>query len=78
MYPWQSRAQARLANSRPHHLNAVRLTARSYESYTLERYTLRKVAGEREVRVEPYVEREAGKGSAVALPAIRPAPSVEH
>jgi hypothetical protein len=76
----QSRAQARLANSRPHHLNAVRLTARSYESYTLERYALRKIAGERELRVEPYVEWEDGSGGAsvAALPAVRSAPSAER
>lgn len=75
----KSRVHARLANSRPHHLNAVRLTARSYESYTLERYTLRKVAGEHELRVEPYVEREDGVGcTAISLPINRSTPSAER
>ncbi|OCH93082.1 hypothetical protein OBBRIDRAFT_370584 [Obba rivulosa] len=51
---WQSRAHAAAANSRPHHVNAMRLAAASYERYDLERYRLCKVRGERGVKVLPY------------------------
>lgn len=75
---WESRMHAKLANSQPHHLAAVRLTARSYEYYTLERYTLRKIRGEKEVRVEPYVleeeEEMVGKGAG-SLRSVRSNPT---
>jgi hypothetical protein len=48
---WMSREHASAANSRPHHLNAMRLAAKSYEMYKLERYTLRKVRGETGVHI---------------------------
>ncbi|KAJ8514464.1 hypothetical protein ONZ45_g8020 [Pleurotus djamor] len=51
---WQSRKHAMAANSRPHHAEAMRLAAASYEVYDLERYTLRKTKGETGVTVEPY------------------------
>jgi hypothetical protein len=38
----------------------MKLAATSYELYTLERYVLRKKAGEDGVRVEPYVSGEVG------------------
>lgn len=52
---WQSRAHAIAANSRPHHIRAMRLAATSYEIYELERWTLRKTAGSRRLEVLPYV-----------------------
>jgi len=51
---WQSRAHAAAANSRPHHVRAMRLAAASYERYELERYRLCKVRGEHSLRVLPY------------------------
>ena len=57
---WQSRAHAIKANSRPHHIRAMRLAAASYERYDLERYRLRKVKGERGVRVEAYDGGDVG------------------
>jgi hypothetical protein len=33
---WQTRAHAVAANSRPHHIRAMRLAAASYEMYDLE------------------------------------------
>ncbi|KAL6310452.1 hypothetical protein BKA93DRAFT_17205 [Sparassis latifolia] len=52
---WQSRAHAAAANSRPHHVRAMRLAAISYERYELERYCLLKVRGQRGVEVTPFV-----------------------
>ncbi|KAH9935605.1 uncharacterized protein B0H18DRAFT_418165 [Fomitopsis serialis] len=51
---WQSRKDAIAANSRPHHIRAMRLAAASYDHYTLKRYWLRKVKGERGVMVKPF------------------------
>ncbi|KAH9048351.1 hypothetical protein EDB84DRAFT_265875 [Lactarius hengduanensis] len=52
---WQSRADAVAANSRPHHIRAMRQAALAYEMYELERWTLRKTAGSRYLEVLPYV-----------------------
>ena len=57
---WQSRAHAAAANSRPHHVRAMRLAAASYERYELERHRLRKVKGETRLRVEPYDGGDVG------------------
>lgn len=57
---WQSRAHAAAANSRPHHIRAMKLAAASYERYELERYRLQKVKGERRVRVQPYDGGDVG------------------
>lgn len=57
---WQSRAHAAAANSRPHHIRAMRLAAASYERYELERFRLRKAKGERRVRVESYDGGDVG------------------
>ncbi|KAI0051896.1 hypothetical protein FA95DRAFT_1464352, partial [Auriscalpium vulgare] len=57
---WQSRAHAIAANSRPHHIRAMRLAAASYDTYKLERHVLRKVAGERGVRVVPFESGNVG------------------
>ncbi|KAH7101495.1 hypothetical protein BKA62DRAFT_618649 [Auriculariales sp. MPI-PUGE-AT-0066] len=57
---WQSRKHAIAANSRPSHIQAMRLAAGSYEVYTLERHVLRKVKGEKGVTVEPFVSGEVG------------------
>ncbi|EJF65267.1 hypothetical protein DICSQDRAFT_177888 [Dichomitus squalens LYAD-421 SS1] len=57
---WQSRAHAAAANSRPHHIRAMRLAAASYERYELERYRLKKVKGEPRVHVEPYDGGDVG------------------
>ncbi|KAK0485953.1 hypothetical protein IW261DRAFT_1328830 [Armillaria novae-zelandiae] len=51
---WQSRRHAIAANSRPHHIQAMKLAAESYEIYHLERYILRKAAGEGGVTIQPY------------------------
>jgi hypothetical protein len=51
---WQSRQHAIAANTRPQHMQAMRLAAQSYEMYDLERWTLRKVRGETGVHVLPY------------------------
>ncbi|KAH9083427.1 hypothetical protein EDB83DRAFT_2502485 [Lactarius deliciosus] len=45
---WQSRADAVAANSRPHHIRAMRQAASG-------RWTLRKIAGSRYLEVLPYV-----------------------
>jgi hypothetical protein len=58
---WQSRAHAIAANSRPDHIRAMRLAAASYEMYDLERYTLRKVAGERGLRIEEWSGTDVGR-----------------
>ncbi|KAG2043417.1 hypothetical protein BDR03DRAFT_941337 [Suillus americanus] len=57
---WQSRKHAVAANSRPHHIRAMTLAAASYEIYTLERYKLRKLRGERGVTIEPFDGTEVG------------------
>jgi hypothetical protein len=51
---WQTRAHALAANTRPHHIHAARLAVSSYETFQLERYTLRKTAGSRRVEVLPF------------------------
>lgn len=57
---WQSRAHAIAATSQPHHVRAMRLAAASYERYELRRYRLRKLRGERALRVEPYDRGDVG------------------
>ncbi|KAF6761171.1 hypothetical protein DFP72DRAFT_880305 [Ephemerocybe angulata] len=57
---WQSRKHAVAANSRPHHIKAMRLAAQSYEVYELGRYVLRKSKGEKHVAIEPYNGGEVG------------------
>ncbi|KAG2015510.1 hypothetical protein CC2G_008778 [Coprinopsis cinerea AmutBmut pab1-1] len=57
---WQSRKHAAAANSRPHHIKAMRLAAQSYEIYSLHRYILRKAKGENGVTIEPYLGGEVG------------------
>ncbi|KAJ3799153.1 hypothetical protein GGU11DRAFT_528141 [Lentinula aff. detonsa] len=57
---WQSRKHAIAANSRPHHIRAMMLAKDSYEVYDLERYVLRKVAGETGVTVQPFVGGDVG------------------
>lgn len=57
---WQSRAHAVAANSRPHHIRAMRLAKDAYEVYDLERYVLRKVAGETKVFIDEYNGGEVG------------------
>ncbi|KAG8899485.1 hypothetical protein FRB99_006690 [Tulasnella sp. 403] len=52
---WQSRAHAVAANSRPHHIRAMKLAASSYEVYTLERHVLRKEKGATGVTIEEFV-----------------------
>jgi len=51
---WQTRAHALVANSRPNHIHAARLAVSSYETFQLERYTLRKTAGSRRLEVLPF------------------------
>ncbi|EJU04433.1 hypothetical protein DACRYDRAFT_20965 [Dacryopinax primogenitus] len=57
---WQSRKHAVTGASKPSHVHAMRLTAESYDVYRLERYVLRKAAGERAVTVEEYRGGEVG------------------
>ncbi|KIO30693.1 hypothetical protein M407DRAFT_68952 [Tulasnella calospora MUT 4182] len=57
---WQSRMHAVAANSRPHHIKAMRLAAASYEVYTLERHVLRKEKGSKRVTVEEFTGGEVG------------------
>ncbi|KAF9452371.1 hypothetical protein P691DRAFT_697331 [Macrolepiota fuliginosa MF-IS2] len=57
---WQSRKHAVAANSRPHHIRAMRLAASSYEVYDLERYRLSKQKGQIGVVVEQYTGGEVG------------------
>jgi hypothetical protein len=57
---WQSRAHAVAANSRPHHIKAMRLAAASFEYYTLERHVLRKWRGKPGLEVVPYTGGEVG------------------
>ncbi|KAJ7680311.1 hypothetical protein DFH06DRAFT_973162 [Mycena polygramma] len=57
---WQSRKHAIAANSRPHHIKAMRLAADSYEVYDLERYVLRKAPGNTGVTVEPFTGGDVG------------------
>jgi hypothetical protein len=57
---WQSRKHATAANSGPHHVRAMKLTAASYEVYDLERHVLRKVAGSTGVTVEPFTGGDVG------------------
>ncbi|GAA5987738.1 hypothetical protein JCM10908_007192 [Rhodotorula pacifica] len=60
---WQSRADAVDAMKGERHKRAAKLASRSYESYTLERYVLRKDAGDLTVRVEPWHGREVAGAS---------------
>ncbi|KDQ10058.1 hypothetical protein BOTBODRAFT_178432 [Botryobasidium botryosum FD-172 SS1] len=57
---WQSRKHALAANSRPHHIRAMRLAAASFSEYSLERHVLRKVRGERGIHVEQYTSGDVG------------------
>ncbi|GAA6005730.1 hypothetical protein JCM11491_003988 [Sporobolomyces phaffii] len=51
---WESRASALLAMRGEKHKRAAQLASMSYESYTLERYLLRKDRGSTRVRVEEW------------------------
>ncbi|THH27843.1 hypothetical protein EUX98_g6335 [Antrodiella citrinella] len=57
---WQSRQHAIAANSRPHHVRAMRLAAASYERYELNRYRLSKVKGETTLRITPFDSGDVG------------------
>ncbi|KXN90622.1 UPF0643 protein PB2B2.08 [Leucoagaricus sp. SymC.cos] len=57
---WQSRKHATAANSRPHHIRAMKLAAASYEVYDLERYRLSKRKGEKHVSIENYTGGDVG------------------
>ena len=57
---WQSRKHAMAANSRPHHIKAMRLAVEVYDVYSLERYVLRKIQGEERVTIEVFTEGEVG------------------
>lgn len=73
---WTSRAEARAASGRPHHVEAVSLIAEMYERYTLEFLRVTGRAGE-PLRFEPYdaVPAEvipSAERSVAALGAPRP------
>ncbi|KIK67461.1 hypothetical protein GYMLUDRAFT_69645 [Collybiopsis luxurians FD-317 M1] len=57
---WQSRKHAIAANSRPHHVRAMMLAKESYEIYDLERYVLRKLAGESGISIHPFTGGDIG------------------
>jgi hypothetical protein len=57
---WQSRKHAIAANSKPYHIQAMKLAKASFERYDLERHVLRKVKGETVVRVEEWTGGEVG------------------
>lgn len=57
---WQSRKHAIAANSRPHHVRAMKLAAASFEVYCLERHRLTKVKGQKGVQVEPFNGGDVG------------------
>ncbi|CAL1707078.1 unnamed protein product [Somion occarium] len=57
---WQSRQHAIAANSRPHHVRAMRLAAASYERYELQRFRVTKIKGETGVRVSPFDHGDVG------------------
>lgn len=57
---WQSRKHAVAANSRPHHIKAMKLAAQSYQVYTLERHILRKDKGNTSVEIVPFSGGEVG------------------
>lgn len=57
---WQSRQHAIAANSRPHHIRAMRLAADAYEVYELERLVLRKTLGSTGVTIEPFSGGDVG------------------
>jgi hypothetical protein len=48
------------ANSRPHHIKAMRLATDAYEVYALERYRLQKLQGEEGVTIQPFEGGEVG------------------
>lgn len=53
---WTSRSDAIKASSLPLHARAAVHSRKAYESYELSRYALRKVKGERKLRLEEWVE----------------------
>ncbi|GJN91071.1 hypothetical protein Rhopal_004086-T1 [Rhodotorula paludigena] len=55
---WTSRAAAVGAMRGEHHRVAAKLASEAYESYTLERYILRKEPGELTITVQPWHGRE--------------------
>lgn len=57
---WQSRRHAVAAMYKPNHINAMKLSAASFEKYVLERYRLRKSKGQTHVTVESYEGGEVG------------------
>ena len=57
---WQSRQHAIAANSRPHHVRAMRLAAASYERYELNRYRLSKRKGETTLKITPFDSGDVG------------------
>lgn len=57
---WQSRKHAIAASSRPNHVRAMKLAASSFEVYTLERYKLGKVKGQKGVTVGFFAGGDVG------------------
>jgi len=57
---WQSRQHAIAANSRPHHIKAMRLAAASYERYELQRFRLSKPKGETGLKIDAYDSGDIG------------------
>ena len=67
---WDSRAEARAAAGRPHHVEAAALTHESYVEYSLEFHRVRRFDGDRGFAFEPY-----DAVPPVALPPAAPAPA---
>lgn len=57
---WQSRRHAVAANSRPHHIKAMKFAAESYQVYSLERFVLRKDKGRSGITIDSYTGGDVG------------------
>ena len=75
---WNSRAEAREAAARPAHQKAVTLIADTYEAYSLEFLSVRKLAGATHLEFAPYEAATEGGHASGPRPAtigFSPAPS---
>ncbi|ORX34235.1 hypothetical protein BD324DRAFT_173468 [Kockovaella imperatae] len=62
---WQSRQQALEGTKGPRHIHAMRQAAKAYESFTLERWVLRKERGKLRLSLVPWIDGEVNLGSSV-------------
>jgi hypothetical protein len=59
---WESRAHARAANGRPHHVKAMRLAAAAYEMYALEVRATAILGGDADANDAAEVHAPKGRG----------------